>query len=117
MNDSIPMIQLLLAMGIGAIGIVFVSRWMTDKQQQQRLEAAFYQLIQTKGGSMSLIQLATVARVDATLAKEYFDRQVRVLNAVPEVDDDGDMTYRFPKLDLPKALAQDDWGDSGDDWS
>jgi hypothetical protein len=33
------------------------------------------------------------------------------------VDDDGDMTYRFPKLDLPKALAQDDWGDSGDDWS
>jgi hypothetical protein len=112
------MIQLLIAMGIGAIGLVVVTRWMTDQQQKQRLEAAFYQLIQSKGGSMSLIQLATVARVDAALAKEYFDRQVKVLNAVPEVDEDGDMTYRFPKLDLPtKALPQDDWGDAGDDWS
>jgi hypothetical protein len=34
---------------------------------------------------------------------------VRVLDAVPEVDDDGDTFYRFPKLKLPQYLPKDDW--------
>jgi hypothetical protein len=112
------MMQLLMALGVGTIAFVFLSRWKKEKDQQDRLERSFYQLIKAKSGILSLIQLATMAQVDAALAKEYFDRQVRVLNAVPEVDDDGDMTYRFPKLDLPRALPDDDWGSSrGDDWS
>jgi hypothetical protein len=111
------MLQFLIVLALGAIGAVLFLRWQSERQQQQRLEGAFYQLIQAKGGSMSLIQLATMAKVDAALAKTYFDRQVKVLNAIPEVDDDGDMTYRFPKLDLPPVLPRDDWGDAGDDWS
>jgi hypothetical protein len=113
------MMQLLMALGIGTIAFVFLSRWKKEKDQQERLERSFYQLIKAKSGILSLIQLATMAQVDAALAKEYFDRQVKVLNALPEVDDDGDMTYRFPKLDLPRALPDDDWGSSGrdDGWS
>jgi hypothetical protein len=37
---------------------------------------------------------------------------------VPEVDDDGDMAYRFPKLNLPKPLPrQEEWDDEEDDWN
>jgi hypothetical protein len=40
-----------------------------------------------------------------------------VLDAVPEVDDDGDTFYRFPKLKLPQYLPQNDWDkEPVDDW-
>ena len=112
------MFQLIVVLGFGAAGVFFLTRWYSDKQRQDRLEQSFYQLIQSNNGVVALIQLATVAQVDAALAKEYFDRQVAVLNAVPEVDDDGDMAYRFPKLNLPKALPrQEEWDDEDDDWN
>jgi hypothetical protein len=34
---------------------------------------------------------------------------VRLLDGIPEVDDDGDTFYRFPKLKLPAAILDDDW--------
>jgi hypothetical protein len=112
------MFQLIVVLGFGSIGAFLFTRWYSDKQRQDRLEQSFYQLIQTNNGTVALIQLATVAQVDAAMAKEYFDRQVSVLNAVPEVDDDGDMTYRFPKLNLPRPLPrQEEWDDEEDDWS
>jgi hypothetical protein len=112
------MFQLIIVLGFGAAGVFFLTRWYSDKQRQDRLEQSFYQLIQSNNGTVALIQLATVAQVDAALAKEYFDRQVSVLNAVPEVDDDGDMAYRFPKLNLPKALPRlEEWDDEDDDWN
>jgi hypothetical protein len=112
------MFQLIVVLGFGTAGVFFLTRWYSDKQRQDRLEQSFYQLIQSNNGTVALIQLATVAQVDAALAKEYFDRQVAVLNAVPEVDDDGDMAYRFPKLNLPKALLrQEEWDDEEDDWN
>jgi hypothetical protein len=113
------MIQLLIALGLGAGAVFLYMRWQAERQRQERLEKTFYQLIQTNNGIVALIQLATIAQVDAAMAKEYFDRQVKVLNALPEVDDDGDMTYRFPKLNMPLAITakKDDWGDDiGDDW-
>jgi hypothetical protein len=113
------MLQLLVALGLGTVAVFFYTRWQAERQRQDRLEQTFYQLIQANNGVVALIQLATIAQVDAAMAKEYFDRQVKVLNAIPEVDDDGDMTYRFPKLNMPKAITakKDDWGDDlGDDW-
>jgi hypothetical protein len=112
------MFQLLIVLGFGSAGVFFFTHWYADRQRQDRLEQAFYQLIQSNNGIVALIQLATVAQVDAAMAKEYFDRQISVLNAVPEVDDDGDMAYRFPKLNLPKALPrQQEWDDEEDDWN
>ena len=42
-------------------------------------------------------------------AKVFLDEQVRLLNGIPEVDDDGDTFYRFPKLRLPDLPIDDDW--------
>lgn len=111
-------IQLLLVLGLGAAATLYVSRLLREQGQQQRLDQSFYQLLQSHDSTISLIELGALAQVDAAIAKEYLDRQVRVLDAVPEVDDDGDTFYRFPKLKLPTYLPkQDDWGkDLGDDW-
>jgi hypothetical protein len=50
-----------------------------------------------------------IAQVSSQAAKVFLDEQVRLLNGIPEVDDDGDTSYRFPKLRLPAAVFNDDW--------
>ncbi|PSB35557.1 hypothetical protein [Stenomitos frigidus] len=84
--------------GFGVLGGVAVTNVIQSRQQQSRLEQAFYQLLEVENGNVSLIQLAATARVKAALAKSYLDTQVKFFGAVPEVDDDGDEFYRFPKL-------------------
>jgi len=71
-----------------------------QRQMQIQLENAFYQLLEAQDSCISLIQLAVNARVDAKVAQQYLERQVKMLDALPEVDTDGDTFYRFPKLRL-----------------
>ena len=84
--------------GFGVLAGVSITNIIQNRQQQSRLEQAFYQLLEVENGNVSLIQLAAAARVNAELAKSYLDTQVKFFGAVPEVDDDGDEFYRFPKL-------------------
>ena len=86
--------------GFGVLAGVSLTNIIQNRQQQSRLEQAFYQLLEVENGNVSLIQLAAAARVNAELAKSYLDTQVKFFGAVPEVDDDGDEFYRFPKLRL-----------------
>jgi hypothetical protein len=111
------LIQLLLFLGFGAGATVYVSRLLREQSQQKRLDQSFYQILQAHDSTISLIELGALAQVDAEIAKEYLDRQVRVLDAVPEVDDDGDTFYRFPKLKLSQYLPKNDWEkEPVDDW-
>jgi recombinational DNA repair protein RecR len=71
---------------------------MKNGQQQQRLEQAFYRLLETENGCISLIQLAVTAKVDADATRRYLEAQVKEFKAELEVDADGDSFYRFPKL-------------------
>lgn len=84
--------------GFGVLAGISITNIIQNRQQQSRLEQAFYQLLEAENGNVSLIQLAAAARVNAALAKSYLDIQVKFFGAVPEVDDDGDEFYRFPKL-------------------
>ncbi|MBC7969180.1 MAG: hypothetical protein H7Z11_03435 [Verrucomicrobia bacterium] len=84
--------------GFGLLAGIAITNIVQKRQQQSRLEQAFYQLLEIEHGNVSLIQLAASARVNAQLAKSYLDAQVKFFSAVPEVDDDGDEFYRFPKL-------------------
>jgi hypothetical protein len=111
------LIQLLLVLGLGGGATVYVSRMLREQSQQKQLDQAFYKILQSQDSTISLIELGASAQVDAEIAKEYLDRQVRVLDAVPEVDDDGDTFYRFPKLKLPQYLPKSDWDkEPVDDW-
>jgi len=91
-----PLIDLLLVIFLGTLaGVLLRSRF---ENQQQQLDDAFYQLLESEDSCIALIQLSALARIDAQLAQQYLERQVKLFNAIPEVDADGDTFYRFPKL-------------------
>jgi hypothetical protein len=99
------LIELPLLLGLG-IGIaIFISK----SNQRKRLEAAFYQILRQQDSCVSLIQLMAISQVSSQTAKIFLDEQMRLLNGIPEVDDDGDTFYRFPKLRLPNLIADDGW--------
>jgi hypothetical protein len=93
----------ILGLGIGTAGLI------SKSNRRKRLEAAFYQLLRQQDSRISLIQLIAISQVSSQSAKIFLDEQVRLLDGIPEVDDDGDTFYRFPRLKLPTAIANDDW--------
>lgn len=99
------LIQLLILLGLtaGAAGFIY------NANRRNRLEAAFYQLLRQQDSCISLIQLIAISQVSSQTAKAFLEEQIRLLNGIPEVDDDGDTFYRFPKLRLPAAIVNDDW--------
>lgn len=98
-------IELLILLGLG----VGTARFISSSNRRKRLESAFYQLLRQQDSCISLIQLMTIAQASSPDAKQFLDNQVRLLDGIPEVDDDGDTFYRFPKLKLPAAIFDDDW--------
>jgi hypothetical protein len=86
-----------------AIGALFLIgstlvRSTRNSQQQERLQNAFYELLESGDGCITLLQLAVTARVDGELARQFLDQQAKVFNAEIEVDKDAETFYRFPKL-------------------
>ena len=93
-----PIFDALLVGGLSLLLFLGLLNFGRRKQLQQDINDAFYQLLETEDNQVSLIQLAVRARVDATVAREYLERQAKAFGATLEVDDDGDTFYRFPKL-------------------
>jgi hypothetical protein len=99
------LIELLILLGLG----VGTARFISESNRRKRLESAFYQLLRQRDSCISLIQLMAISQVSSQNAKQFLDEQVRLLDGIPEVDDDGDTFYRFPKLKLPTQILDDDW--------
>lgn len=99
---------LLITFGSGWL-VFFMWKMINSQKQKERLDDAFYQLLETQNSEISLIQLAAAARVDAKVAQSYLERQVQIFSAMLEVDEDGETFYRFPKLRLPPKLLNQGW--------
>jgi hypothetical protein len=99
------LIELLILLGLG----VGATRFISNSNRRKRLESAFYQLLRQQDSCISLIQLMTISQVSSQNAKQFLDEQVRLLDGIPEVDDDGDTFYRFPRLKLSQPILDDDW--------
>ena len=99
------LIELPILLGCGVAIAIFISR----SNQQKRLVSAFYQLLRQQDSCISLIQLMAISQVSSERAKIFLDRQIRLLDGIPEVEEDGDTFYRFPKLRLPDLLTDDGW--------
>jgi hypothetical protein len=99
------LIELPILLGLGVGIAIFISK----SNQRKRLEAAFYQILRQHNSCVSLIQLIAISQVSSQTAKTFLDEQMRLLNGIPEVDDDGDTFYRFPKLRLPDLIVDDGW--------
>jgi hypothetical protein len=91
-------LEYLLVMSlVGMTGFVLFKA-AESKSKQQKLTEAFYRLLEDKDSCISLIQLSATARVEPHLAKQYLDEQVKIFGAYPEVDNEGNTSYRFPKM-------------------
>ena len=99
------LIELLILLGLGAGTVGYINK----SNRRKRLESAFYQLLRQQDSRISLIQLMAISQVSSQSAKIFLDEQMRLLDGIPEVDDEGDTYYRFPKLQIPKAIVNDDW--------
>lgn len=91
-------LELVFVVGCGTMLVFLLLNLVNNSQQQKQLEEAFYRIIEAENGQISLIQLAVAARVDAEVARQYLERQVKLFSANVEIDADGDVFYRFPKL-------------------
>jgi type II secretory pathway pseudopilin PulG len=105
--NNMAILEFLLVIGLGGfVGLLIVNNVNEGKQKRQ-LDEAFYQLLANQNSQISLIQLAASARVEAQVAQQYLDRQVKIFSAVLEVDDEGDTFYRFPRLRLPPSSSKE----------
>lgn len=100
-------LEFLLVIGLSGLVGLFVVKNLNESKQKRRLDEAFYQLLETQKSQVSLIQLAASARVEAEVAQQYLDRQVKIFSAILDVDDEGDTFYRFPRLRLPPSSSQE----------
>lgn len=109
-----PFLEFIFVAGVCVLVGSTLIKTLSSSQQKQRLERAFYYLLEADNGCISLIQLAVEAKVDAETTKQFLDAQIRLFGAEPEVDDDGDTFYRFPKL---RKVTEEDYRPSPkDEW-
>ena len=102
-------IELLSVAGLGVLVGLLILQVGGNKEQKRRLDNAFYQLLEAQDSRISLIQLAATAQVSAEVAQEYLERQARVFSALPDLDEEGNTFYQFPRLNLPKRLKEQGW--------
>ncbi|MGL5061246.1 MAG: hypothetical protein ACRC62_14835 [Microcoleus sp.] len=100
-------LQFLLVISLGGFIGLAVAKNLQESKQKRQLDEAFYHLLETQNSQVSLIQLAASARVEAQVAQQYLDRQVKIFSAILEVDEEGDTFYRFPRLRLPPGSSQE----------
>ena len=100
-------LEFLLVIGLSGFVGLFVVNNLNESKQKRRLDEAFYQLLESQKSQISLIQLAASARVEAEVAQQYLDRQVKIFSAILDVDDEGDTFYRFPRLRLPPSSGKE----------
>jgi hypothetical protein len=100
-------LEFLLVIGLGGFAGFLVVNNVNKSKQKRQLDEAFYQLLETQKSEISLIQLAASARVEAEVAQQYLDRQVKIFSAILDVDDEGDTFYRFPRLRLPPSSSKE----------
>jgi len=100
-------LEFLLVIGLSGFAGLLIVKNLNKSKQKRQLDEAFYQLLETQNSLVSLIQLAAMARVEAEVAQQYLNRQVKIFSAVFEVDDEGDTFYRFPRLRLPPSSGKE----------
>ncbi|QIR36697.1 hypothetical protein HCG51_07985 [Tolypothrix sp. PCC 7910] len=63
--------------------------------EQQRLESVFLKLVETNAGKITVLQMAKNADIPIQSSKQYLDEKAQELNAGFEVDEEGNVSYKF----------------------
>lgn len=65
------------------------------ESEQKRIELVFLELIENNSGKITVLQLARNAQISTQSPKEYLDEKAKELSANFEVNEDGNVSYRF----------------------
>lgn len=65
------------------------------KEESDRLQSIFYRLLKKHSGSITPLLFAMETKLSAVEARAYLDQQAKEFEANFEVDDRGDVIYRF----------------------
>ncbi len=65
------------------------------ESEQKRLQLVFLELVEQNGGTITVLQLAKNAEISTQSAKQYLDDKAQELNASFDVNEDGNVLYRF----------------------
>ncbi|ALF53691.1 hypothetical protein ACX27_13930 [Nostoc piscinale CENA21] len=63
--------------------------------EQKQLNLVFLELLEQNSGRITLLQLAKKGEISIPKAKQYLDEKSKELNASFEVDENGNISYRF----------------------
>lgn len=66
-----------------------------QKDISDRLQSAFYQLVQQEKGHISDLSFAIATQIMPAEAKQYLDKKAQELNATFETNDSGGVSYYF----------------------
>ncbi|WP_448574117.1 ribosomal protein L7/L12 [Trichothermofontia sp.] len=93
---------------IGSGWLMWRSQQRKLKQESDRLQSIFLQLLQTEQGRLTPLRFAMESALEYKLAKAYLDAKALELNANFEVDDQGNVLYAFPISGLPLPTFNND---------
>ncbi|MEO1296854.1 MAG: hypothetical protein AAFW75_13810 [Cyanobacteria bacterium J06636_16] len=64
-------------------------------EEAQRIQSAFYKLVQEKQGKFTLLEFAIAAQLSAAAARAFLDEQSKSFGADYNVTESGDIFYHF----------------------
>ncbi|MBD2681206.1 MULTISPECIES: hypothetical protein [Nostoc] len=65
------------------------------ESKQKHLQFVFLELVERNSGTITVLQMAKNANISTQKAKEYLDDKAKELNASFEVNENGNILYRF----------------------
>ncbi|MBP0001069.1 MAG: hypothetical protein J7641_19080 [Cyanobacteria bacterium SID2] len=90
----------LVIIGLPSTALGGFLAWNVYQQEhntdRDRLRSTFFQLVEEGNGTISVMKLAMTAQISAEEARTYLNERAKEFNADFEVNDRGDITYRFP---------------------
>lgn len=88
-----------MTLGLPLVGIGSWRTWQVSKQEQRekhnRLQSAFYQLLQESNGQITVLDFAMATEVPAQEAKEYLDEKAKEFDAYFLVTEANGICYQF----------------------
>jgi len=90
----------LVIIGLPSTALGGFLAWNVYQQEhntdRDRLRSTFFQLVEEGNGTISVMKLAMTAQISAEEARTDLNERAKEFNADFEVNDRGDITYRFP---------------------
>lgn len=102
-----PLLLPLAVLAVVLWGLYLAWRWVDRQQaratdrdtaQQDRLNRAFYDLVQRHNGRISVLDFAMATHLEAAAARAFLDAKAQDFFADFEPTDTGDVIYRFTSL-------------------